>query len=108
MTKARIEAPTTRHEPTQTGFWVSLALGAVCLVMLAAQLMVNSRISEMENRVEAFIDSRIEVAPADVLREVRGLRDDVQHRTADRFFRAQFESFLKNNPQLKAPDNWEK
>ena len=38
--------------------------------------------------------------PGDVLLEVQELREEVRERTADRFYRSEFEAWLARNPEL--------
>lgn len=83
-----------------------MVLIGVVLLVLFAQYTTSRHVDDIEDRVSTFIDSRIEVAPADVLREVRQLRDDVKFRTNDRFYRSEFELFLEANPDLKPPIGW--
>lgn len=69
-------------------FW--LALLTLVAVSLGAQLI-------------AFLKTE----PEDVLIEVRQLRELIEVRTYDRFHRKEFDSFLRNNPELIPPDNWD-
>ncbi len=65
-------------------FW--LALFALVVLVLVVQ-----------------ISTLVRTQPRDVLQEVQQLRAELSERTIDRFFRKEFENFLKENPELNPP-----
>lgn len=85
--KHRIDEPTSIPVPNQQPVWIAIILIAVAVVLLQALTFIRTE-------------------PADVLFEVQMLRSEIRDRTNDRFYHQDFESFLKNNPQLKPPDGW--
>lgn len=79
----------------------------VICVMVATQYWLSRRVNEMEAEVTRFISSRIEVAPSDVLREVRDLREEMRQRTDDRWRKQDHEKWAEKlqqlNPGLELP-----
>lgn len=85
--KRRIDEPDCMAAPKQQPIWIAIILIAVAVVILQALTFIRTE-------------------PADVLFEVQMLRSEIRDRTNDRFYRADFDSFLRNNPELKPPSGW--
>ena len=63
-------------------FWI--ALSALLVFMMLSVQLLSTR-------------------PGDVLREVQELRRELDKKTHDRFYHAEFEAFLRANPELNRP-----